>query len=73
MFPWGEVVSNLYLEKLSILNSVFVPFAPVESRDIFIGRAKQIQKCLEAATQRGRHIVFIWRQRRRENFVCEYR
>ena len=50
-------MSDIYIEKLPILNSVFVPFAPIDSKDIFYGRARQIQKCVDAVTQRGRHIV----------------
>ena len=50
-------MEDLYLKKLPILNSVFTPSAPVENKDIFFGRSQQIRKCMEAASQKGRHIV----------------
>lgn len=50
-------MSNLYLKKLPVLNSVFMPSAPVEDQEIFFGRIKQITQCMDAVTQKGRHIV----------------
>ncbi|MCZ0933506.1 MAG: AAA family ATPase [Oligoflexia bacterium] len=50
-------VNEFYTKKLQVLNSVFVPSAPIEVKDIFSGRNKQIQSCLDALFQKGRHVV----------------
>ena len=50
-------INEFYITKLQILNSVFVPSAPIEDKDIFSGRKKQIESCIDSLSQRGRHIV----------------
>ena len=50
-------VNEFYTKKLQVLNSVFIPSAPIEVKDIFSGRNKQIQSCMDALFQKGRHVV----------------
>ena len=50
-------INEFYTKKLQILNSVFVPSTPIESKDIFSGRIKQIHSCIDSLSQRGSHIV----------------
>lgn len=50
-------INEFYTTKLQILNSVFIPSAPIEDKDIFSGRKKQIESCIDSLSQRGRHIV----------------
>ena len=50
-------MEDFYLNNLRVLHSVFTPSAPIEDKDIFFGRAKQIQKCMDAVAQKGRHVV----------------
>lgn len=44
-------------EKLSQLEQVFSPSAPIRSRDLFFGRIEQLQKVIEAINERGQHVV----------------
>jgi hypothetical protein len=49
----------LDLKRLSAINQIFTPGAPVQTRDLFSGRKEQLGRALETVTAPGRHpIVF---------------
>ena len=37
--------------------SVFTPGAPINEKDLFAGRAEQVEKIIDAVSQRGRHAI----------------
>lgn len=45
------------LAKLQLLESAFSPSAPINSRDLFLGRYEQVEKVVEAMNERGQHFV----------------
>lgn len=49
--------SELLSAKLSTLNAVFTPSAPIIARDFFFGRYKQLGDIVEAINERGQHAV----------------
>ncbi|MEO2051213.1 MAG: ATP-binding protein [Allomuricauda sp.] len=44
-------------EKLSILNSVFSPTAPIKKHDFFSGRRNQLEKVCDAVNETGQHAI----------------
>lgn len=51
----GELGINY--KKLTLVNSVFTPSAPIDSKEFFAGREKQINKTLVAVLEKGKHVV----------------
>lgn len=40
-------------------NQYFTPAAPIDEKDLFAGRSEQIEKMLEAVTEKGKHAVLF--------------
>lgn len=52
-------MDNKFHQKLSELNKVFSPSAPIISKNLFFGRLEQISKISEAINERGQHAVLF--------------
>lgn len=48
---------NTKEKKLLKLREVFSPSAPIQTRDLFYGRIKQINKVVETINENGKHTV----------------
>jgi hypothetical protein len=49
----------LDLRRLSEINQIFTPGAPVQTRDLFSGRKEQLGRAIEAVTAPGRHPILF--------------
>jgi hypothetical protein len=45
--------------RIALVNMTFTPSAPIQSRDLFAGRQKQVQKVLNAIFQPGQHAILF--------------
>ena len=41
------------------INGAFTPGAPIDSRDLFAGRTRQIDKAINTIFQRGQHAIIF--------------
>src|SRR6476661_8184616 len=44
---------------LAEISGAFTPGAPVDSRDLFAGRKKQVEKVISTIFQRGQHVILF--------------
>jgi len=50
---------DLFYVHIAAISSAFTPGAPIDSRDLFAGRQKQVHKVIVTIFQRGQHIVIF--------------
>jgi ABC-type branched-subunit amino acid transport system ATPase component len=41
------------------INSIFTPGSPIDSRDLFAGRTKQVEKVISTIFQKGSHAILF--------------
>ena len=44
---------------LAEINSTFTPGSPIDSRDLFAGRTKQVEKVISTIFQKGSHAILL--------------
>ena len=44
-------------ERLQILNKVFTPTAPIQQKEFFIGRLKELNHIVNAINEKGQHAI----------------
>lgn len=68
-------MTQLYFEQMHSASQVFTPGAPINSKDLFAGRASQVNRIVETITQPGRHpIIFGQRgvgKTSLSNIICD--
>lgn len=51
--------SDFHFKYFRLINDAFTPGAPINSRDLFAGRRKQIEKVINTIFQRGQHAILF--------------